>query len=208
MKISQNMVVELSYELVVDGQVVDHMTEEKPLDFIQGVGSLLPKFEENIEGLEPGAEFSFTLTPEEGYGTHDPNKVIDLPKEAFAVNGEIREDLLVVGSTVPMLNRMGQVVPGVILEVAEHTVKMDLNSQMADKTLNFSGKILTVREATEKELTEGLHGEFVHSNCGCHGGCHGEGGCHGDGDCGCGSGECGCEGGDCGCSGEDGQCSK
>lgn len=198
MKVTQNMVVELVYELVVDGQIVDKMTSEKPLDFIHGVGSLLPKFEENIEGLEPGAEFSFTLTPEEGYGTHDPNKVIDLPKEAFAVNGEIREDLLVVGSTVPMLNRMGQVVPGVILEVAEHTVKMDLNSQMADKTLNFSGKIISVREATDKELKEGLHGEFVHSNCGCHGGCHGDGDCCGEGgDCGCGNeeGNCGCNGG-------------
>ena len=72
---------------------------------------------------------------------------------------------------------------------------MDLNHQMAGKTLHFTGEIVTVREATEKELTEGLHGEFVHT-CGC-GGCHGhDGGCGGncsDGHCGEGhDGECGC----------------
>lgn len=184
MEIGQNKVVELIYELEVDGEIVDRTTEEKPLDYIHGTMSLLPKFEENIEGMEPGARFSFTLTPEEGYGEHDPNRIIDLPKEAFEVNGEIQEDLLTVGATIPLMNSSGGIVPGKVVEVGESTVKMDLNSPMAGKTLNFSGEILTVREATEKELEEGLHGEYVHSCC-CGGGHdHGDGGCcggHGEG---------------------------
>ena len=192
MKIGQNKVVEFCYELEVDGQVVDHTTEERPLDYIHGTGSLLPKLEAHIEGMEPGAEFDVTLSPADGYGEIDPNRIIDLPKTAFEVNGEVREDLLVPGNTIPMMNSMGGVIPGVVLEVSEDSVKMDLNHQMAGKTLHFTGKVLTVREATEKELTEGLHGEFVHS-CGC-GGCHGH-----DGDCG------GCEGGHCG-EDHDGDC--
>lgn len=183
MKITQNAVVEFSYELEVDGQVVDHTTEERPLDYIHGTGSLLPKLEAHIEGMEPGDKFDVTLSPADGYGEIDPSRIIDLPKAAFEVNGEVREDLLVPGNTIPMMNSMGGVIPGVVLEVTEDSVKMDLNHQMAGKTLHFTGKVLTVREATEKELTEGLHGEFVHS-CGC-------GGCHGS-DCG------GCEGGHCG----------
>lgn len=191
MKIGQNKVVEFCYELEVDGNVVDHTTKERPLDYIHGTGSLLPKLEEHIEGMEPGSRFDVTLSPADGYGEVDPQRIIDLPKAAFEVNGEIREDLLVPGNTIPMMNSMGGVIPGIVLEVTAETVKMDLNHQMAGKTLHFTGEVLTVREATEKELTEGLHGEFVHS-CGC-GGCHGH-----DGDCG------GCEGGhcsddDCGC---------
>lgn len=192
MKIEANKVVEFSYELEVDGKIVDHTTEERPLDYIHGTGSLLPKLEAHIEGLEPGAEFDVTLSPADGYGEVDPNRIIDLPKAAFEVNGVVRDDLLVPGNTIPMMNSMGGVIPGVVLEVSEDSVKMDLNHQMAGKTLHFTGKVLTVREATEKELTEGLHGEFVHS-CGC-GGCHGH-----DGDCG------GCEGGHCGDS-HDGDC--
>lgn len=189
MKITANAVVEFCYELKVDGQIVDQTTKERPLDYIHGTGGLLPKLEAHIEGMEPGSTFEITLSPADGYGEVNPDMIIDLPKSAFEVNGEVREDLLVPGNTIPMLNSMGGVIPGVVLEVSEDSVKMDLNHQMAGKTLHFTGEILTVREATEKELTEGLHGEFVHS-CGC-GGCHGH-----DGDCG------GCEGGcgdDCGC---------
>lgn len=191
MKIAQNKVVEFCYELEVDGQIVDHTVKERPLDYIHGTGSLLPKLEEHIEGLEPGDKFDVTLSPAEGYGEVDPQRVIDLPKAAFEVNGEIREDLLVPGNTIPMMNSMGGVIPGVVVEVTDETVKMDLNHRMAGKTLHFTGEVLSVRDATEKELTEGLHGEYVHS-CGC-GGCHGsEGGC---GDCGggdCSDGNCGC----------------
>lgn len=192
MKITQNAVVEFCYELEVDGQVVDHTTKERPLDYIHGTGSLLPKLEAHIEGMEPGYKFDVTLSPADGYGEIDPQRIIDLPKAAFEVNGEVREDLLVPGNTIPMISPMGGVIPGVVLEVSADSVKMDLNHRMAGKTLHFTGEILTVREATEKELTEGLHGEFVHS-CGC-------GGCHG-GDCGgCEGGHCGEEHGeDCGC---------
>ena len=193
MKIGQNAVVEFSYELEVDGQVVDRTTKERPLDYIHGTGSLLRKLEAHIEGMEPGATFDVTLSPADGYGEVDPSRIIDLPKAAFEVNGEVREDLLIPGNTIPMMNSMGGVIPGVVLEVSDDTVKMDLNHQMAGKTLHFTGEVLTVREATDKELTEGLHGEFVHS-CGC-------GGCHGGSDCGgCEGGHCGEEhDGDCGC---------
>ena len=192
MKIAKHTVVEFSYELEVDGQVVDQCPKERPLDYIHGAGNLLPKLEEAIEGMEPGCTFDVTLAPADAYGEIDPSRVIDLPKAAFEVNGEIREDLLVPGNTIPMMNSMGAVIPGVVVEVSEDSVKMDLNHQMAGKTLHFKGEVVSVREATEKELTEGLHGEYVHTCGGC-GGCHG-GGC-GDSECGgCGEGE-----GDCGC---------
>ena len=201
MKITENAVVEFCYELEVEGQVVDKTTKEKPLDYIHGTGSLLPKLEAHIEGMQAGDRFDITLAPVDGYGEVDPHRIIDLPKAAFEVNGEVREDLLVPGNTIPMMNSMGGVIPGVVLEVSADSVKMDLNHQMAGKTLHFTGEIVSVREATEKELTEGLHGEYVHS-CGCGGGgCHG-GGCHG-GDCG---GDCGGHDGDCGCGGHEGDC--
>lgn len=182
MKISDKKVVELIYELRVGGEVVDKTTRERPLDFIQGMGYLLPLFESNIAGKEPGDSFAFTLSPEDGYGTWEKDRVIELPKEAFEVDGQIREDLLVEGNVIPLMNSMGGVVPGKVLAVGEKTVRMDLNHPMAGKTLDFSGEIVSVRDATEKEISEGLHGEFVQQHqcsCGCgHDGCEGhEGGC-------------------------------
>ena len=100
MKIEKNTVVALTYELEVDGKIVDTCTVERPLDFIHGMGYLLPKFEEEVAGLEAGDKFEFTLTPEEGYGVVDPQRIIDLPVEAFSdQEGNVRHDLLVEART-------------------------------------------------------------------------------------------------------------
>ena len=93
-----------------------------------------------------------------------------------------------------MLNQAGQVVQGTVHEVTESAVTMDFNHPMAGKTLHFTGKVESVRSATDKELTEGLHGEYLppeeHECCHGKGDCHkgeGEGCCHGEGH---GDGEC------------------
>ena len=204
MEIKKNTVASLSYELEVEGAIVDKAGSEKPLEYIHGTGMLLPRFEEEVEGKEEGDDFAFVLSPEEGYGVHNPEYVFDIPIEAFAIDGEVRRDLLELGRTIPMLNSAGQVVQGTVREVREEAVTMDFNHPMAGKTLHFSGKVESVREASEKELNEGLHGEYLpQEGCHCKGGCHkeeGEGCCHGEGEeCNCG-GDCNCEGeGECGC---------
>ena len=203
MKAAKNMVVALTYELEVEGKIVDKAEEWKPLDYIHGTGMLIPRFEEEVEGKEPGETFEFTLSPEEGYGAYEPKHKFDIPKTAFEVDGKIREDLLQVGRTIPMLNAQGGVVQGTIAAIKEDSVTMDFNHPMAGKSLHFKGKVESVREATQKELEEGLHGEFLPPEahgCGGHCGGHCGGGCggdHKDGEC-CGKHEGGgCCGGNC-----------
>ena len=207
MKVEKNKVVAVSYQLEVEGKIADKSAPGAPLEYIHGSGMLLPKFEAALEGKEPGDGFDFVLSPEDGYGTYNPAYLVDLPKTAFAIDGKVREDLLVVGRLIPMLNQAGQVVQGTVSKVTEDTVTMDFNHQMAGKTLHFTGKVESVRGATDKELTEGLHGEYLPQEEGC-GGCHG-GGCHG-GDCHKEDGEC-C-GKDkeesCGCGNEGCDCKK
>jgi len=174
MKIKSNAVVALIYELTVDGQIADKTTEERPLEFIFGTGMLLPKFEEYLLDKEPGDDFKFTLSPAEGYGEYDAQAVVELPKTVFEVEGKLREDLLVVGNMIQMMNGNGGIIPGMVKEIKADTVMMDFNSPMAGKTLNFTGKILTVRDATDQELEEGLHGEKKHQ---CSGSCGSCGGC-------------------------------
>ena len=202
MKVEKNKVVAVSYQLEVEGKIADQSAPGNPLEYIHGSGMLLPKFEGAIEGKEPGDGFDFVLSPEDGYGTYDPRYLVELPKTAFAIDGQVREDLLVVGRTIPMLNQAGQVVQGTVNKVTDSTVTMDFNHPMAGKTLHFTGKVESVRSATNKELTEGLHGEYLPQEEGCHGGCHG--GCHKeDGEC-CGKGKG--EGEGCGCGKEGCDC--
>lgn len=177
MKITADKVVEVSYEVSSEGQLVDRMTEERPLDYIHGMHMLIPAFEAALEGLEPGAAFACTVQPEEGYGLRDESLLTDIPLKAFEVDGKLREDLLVVGYRIPLLNEYGEVQQATITEILPDKVRMDFNHPMAGKTLHFTGKVISVRDATEKELKEGLHGEFLppeeRQRC-----CHGKGGCH------------------------------
>lgn len=196
MKVEKNKVVVICYEVEAEGNIVDKMTEEKPLDYIHGTNMLLPKIEEELEGKEEGYEFSFNVAPSEGYGEYDENKITDVPKAAFMVNGKIYEEILKVGTLVPMFKGGGDVIYGKIVEIKDEVVAMDFNHPMAGKTLTFNGKIISVREATEKELTEGLHGEFLPHECSCGGGCH----CHdGSEGCNCDGGSCNCQDGSEGC---------
>ena len=48
MKIVSNAVVEFSYDLEVEGQIVARTTKERPRDYIHATGSLLPKLEAAI----------------------------------------------------------------------------------------------------------------------------------------------------------------
>lgn len=187
MKIKENQFVSLAYELTVDGKVVDSATAERPLDFIFGMGMLLPAFEEQIENKAVGDGFEFTLTPENGYGVLNESAVVELPKEIFMVDGVVASDLLVVGNALPMGDSQGNRMMGIIKEVGENSVTMDFNHPMAGKILNFKGSVVAVRASTDEDAAK-----FFAPQGGC--GCGTEGGCGGDCDC---SGE---EGQDCGCA--------
>ena len=143
MKIDKNKVARFSYELTVDGEIVDRSPEDAPLGYIHGDGTLLPKFDEKLEGLVAGDGFEFSLSPEEAYGEHDPNKVIELPMAVFTnPDGTLMEVFLRVGAMVPLSNGRGQVIPGKVIEVGTEAVTVDLNSDKAGKTLNFKGVII------------------------------------------------------------------
>ena len=91
MEINQNKVVSLSYTLEVEGDVIETVTAQKPMQFIFGTGYLLPKFEENVAGKKVGDTFDFTLTATEGYGEVNPDAIVELPKKLFEVEGKIED---------------------------------------------------------------------------------------------------------------------
>lgn len=173
MTIQDEKVVSLTYVLTVDGEVKDQATEEQPLEFIFGLGYLLPKFEEYIKGKTVGDTFAFDLNPEEGYGVYNAQALVDLPKHIFEIDGKLQEHLLVPGQVIPMMNQAGGVIPGKVVEVGEEHVRMDFNHELAGKDLHFTGKVVAIRDATEKELTDGLHGEraCTHDCSSCGGSC-------------------------------------
>ncbi len=163
MKAEKNNVVSLTYELRIDGkegEVIDAANENQPLNFIYGSGMMLPKFEENLANLSAEDTFDFKLTAEEGYGIRNEENVADVPINVFQQDGKTEEDLLKIGNIIPLQDNKGNRFNGKVISLSDDSVKLDFNHPLAGESLFFTGKILSVREATKQEIEHG----HVHSH--------------------------------------------
>lgn len=177
MKIENNKFASLVYTLhegSSNGRVIETVEESAPLSFVFGAGRLLPAFEENLEGLEEGSAFDFSLAAVDAYGEVREEMVISLPRNIFEDEGVLRSEICYVGNTVPMMDSQGNRMNGIVVEIGDSFVKMDFNHPLAGTDLHFTGKVVSVREATPEELMGPSSGGC--SSCGsrssgCGGGC-------------------------------------
>ncbi len=164
--IKENMVVSLNYRLTRDtaqGELIEETYGQQPLTFIYGIGMMIPKFEEELTGLQTGSKFSFGVPADEAYGVNDPAMIVDLPLDIFKREGELDMEMLKVGNVLPMQDNQGNRMDGMITEVGDENLKMDFNHPLAGQDLYFTGDIVSVRQATQEELDHGhVHGEGGH----------------------------------------------
>ena len=192
MKISANKFVAVTYDLYVgegeERELMEKATREVPLKFIYGTGSMIQAFEDALMGLESGAAFDFTITPENAYGEYNEDYVLDLPKNIFEVDGKFDSEMIQEGNTVPMMDSNGNRMNGSVFEVRYDVVVMDFNHPLAGETLHFKGEVIDVHEPTAEEIAA-MTAPAGGCGCGCDscgGGCgdheHGDGcgcsGCH------------------------------
>lgn len=176
------------YELTPNGPKLVHQTDiDDPEKIIFGVtAGMIQPLEKAIEGLAPGGEFNVDVKAAEAFGPHDPEQVVTLDRDIFMVDGKFDDEMIKVGEYVPMMTADKYRINGLVTEVTDTNVKMDFNHPLAGKDVRFSGKILTVRDATPEEL------QPAHSCGGCCGGCGDDNCCGGDNGAGCGDNSCGC----------------
>ena len=187
-----NKYVTVAYELYTDNdkgihELVEKAPIEHPFQFISGLGIALDSFESKILALAEGETFDFVLKVDEAYGLYEQDHVIELPKETFAINGRFDKDMVYPGAVLPLVNADGMRFQGLVLELKNNTVIIDLNHPLAGKDLHFKGQVVTMRDATNEEIQALIN----HEGCNCGGDCEGgcEGGCgghhheHGEGEC-------------------------
>ncbi len=190
-RIEPGKLVEFAYELYQlekEGEVLVYTTpEEQPEQIIFGVtqGVFVP-LEQALQGKAADETFDVTMKAKEAFGVYDMEKVVELDKSIFEVDGKFDDEMVKVGNMLPMINSDGHQLLGKVLEITDTHVKMDFNHMLAGKDVRFKGKVLLVRDATPEEL---------HPAAGCGCGCSHEDcsdGCGCDESHGCGDHGCGC----------------
>ncbi len=152
-------VIALTYELREggpEGQVIEAVKNDQPIEFLFGAGRLNESFEKNVKDLAEGESFDFMIKADRAYGQVNEKAIVDLPKSIFVIDGKLADDLLVEGNIINMEDKDGNAHRGKVMEVSEEKVKMDFNHPLAGMDLHFQGQVVNKRNPTSEEMQQGF----------------------------------------------------
>lgn len=145
--VQDNVVVSMDYELTVDGEVTDKSQPGDPLQYIHGVGQLIPGLEKEMYGMKVGESKEVVVSPEDGYGEEDEAAYADIPSSEFPDNIPLEE-----GVTILLRDEDGNEQGATIVSVKDGVVRLNLNHPLAGKDLHFKVTVTDLRPATPEEL--------------------------------------------------------
>ena len=121
-----------------DGQVFDTSEGRDPLTFTVGAQQVIPGFESAVAGKDVGDKATAEVPPAEGYGEHDPQRVLEIERERLTgVDPE-------VGQVLGLQDDDGRDHQATVIAVTDDTVRLDFNHFLAGKTLLFDIEVVAV----------------------------------------------------------------
>ncbi len=139
-KIEKGDKIEIEYTgKLEDGTVF----ESSDIEFTVGNGEVVDGLDRAVEGMELDEEKSITLEPDVAFGEKREDFVIDFPKENIPDSMEVQE-----GMIVELNDIYNNKIPGVVKDVREDTIKIDLNHPLAGERIIFDIKIKNVEKGT------------------------------------------------------------
>jgi FKBP-type peptidyl-prolyl cis-trans isomerase SlyD len=151
-RIAKDAVVAIDYRLTVaDGTEVDTTADRGPMEYLHGHQNIIPGLERELEGHEAGDTLDVTVAPEDGYGEHEPDRVVQVNRDQLGFDPE-------VGAVVSARLPDGREQHLLIAEIEGDAVTLDGNHPLAGQTLRFEVSIASIREATDGEIANGSVG--------------------------------------------------
>jgi FKBP-type peptidyl-prolyl cis-trans isomerase SlyD len=151
MKIGADKVVSVEYTLRNEaGEILDTNEGQEPLAYLHGHGEIVLGLERALEGKEVGDSLRVTVDSADGYGPHDEEKVIRVPRAALPAGLDLEIGMLLVAE-----GPNGEQFPLRVVGLSSQEATLDGNHPLAGQTLHFEVRVREVREATEGELEHG-----------------------------------------------------
>lgn len=123
-----------------DGREIDRTQPEEPLSFVCGRNEVIPGFERELMGMEPGNKKHFVVQPDDAYGKRDETRVIELPRAGFPSDVKLEE-----GQRFSYRSPRGAEM-FTIREVKDDAIVVDSNHPLAGSRLVYDVEILSVEE--------------------------------------------------------------
>lgn len=160
MQIETNTVVTFNYVLKDDdGNVIDQ-SQDGTFIYLHGAQNIVPGLENALSGKTIGDELSVSVSPAEGYGERQDDRLQSVPRDMFPESTEIEP-----GMQFHAQGPDGQSLVVSIIGVEDDTITVDGNHPLAGVQLNFDVSIVEVRTATDEEISHGhVHGPGGHQH--------------------------------------------
>ena len=124
-----------------DGTVFDSSYDRgEPLEFICGMGMMIPGYDEAVANMEVGQSIDVHLTPDKAYGYPDPRAIFTV--EISQLPGS---EALSAGENVVLYTTAGQPMPVKVTARDDSTITFDANHEMAGKELNFHIELVEIQ---------------------------------------------------------------
>ena len=117
-----------------DGEEFDSSIGDDPLTFTLGEGRVIPGFGNAIRGLSVGDTVTVRIEPEDAYGEHSDDLVLEFER------GTAPSDIA-VGQILQLRNGL----PAIIIEVTDEIVRIDANHRLAGQALTFEIEVMEIR---------------------------------------------------------------
>ncbi len=122
-----------------DGSVIGSSEGEEPLEVTVGRGSVIPGLDKALEGMQPGEVRTVDIPPEEGYGNHKEELVLEVPRAAVPEHMDPRP-----GERVPVKFANGRETTVTVTQVSESSVTLDANHPLAGKHLVVDVRLVDI----------------------------------------------------------------
>ncbi len=145
MKVSAGATVTLHFSLALkNGEIIDSNFAGKPATFTVGDGNLPPGFEQELLGLEAGAEIERILPPERAFGAVNPANRHRFPAADFGALAGAEAAPIRAGSVVMFKDASGFHRPGVIRGFGKAEIDVDFDHPLAGKEIVFRVAVISV----------------------------------------------------------------
>ena len=125
---------------LADGTVADSTTDDEPLRFVMGDGTLIEGLELVLYGLKKGDRQCLSIEPRDAFGFPDEDNIHTMPRSEFPDDMQL-EVGMIIGFSTPS----GEEVPGAIQDIKDDEIVVDFNHPLAGHEVIFDVEILEVK---------------------------------------------------------------
>lgn len=124
---------------LVSGETFDSSAGREPLAFEVGSGAVIKGFDDGVTGMAVGDKKTIQIPFLEAYGPHNPEMVIEMPKDRFPADMEVA-----IGMPLHMNDGQGRQFQVTVIEIKEEAVLLDANHPLAGKDLIFDLELVAI----------------------------------------------------------------